>query len=61
MKTLNIAEARSKFSALIDEIRLGGEDVVISKPDSRVTVAVVATDEELAIAIDTYKIVSQLG
>ena len=37
-----------------------GEDVVISKPDSRVTVAVVATDEELAIAIDTYKIVSQL-
>ena len=31
MKTLSIAEARSEFSALIDGIRLGGEDVVISK------------------------------
>ena len=31
MKTRNIAEARSEFSALVEEIRLGGEDVVISK------------------------------
>lgn len=31
MKTLNIAEARSEFSALVDEVRLGGEGVVISK------------------------------
>lgn len=31
MKTLNIAEARSEFSALVDEVRLGGEDIVISK------------------------------
>ncbi len=31
MKTLNIAEARSEFSALVEEVRLGGEDIVISK------------------------------
>lgn len=31
MKTLNVAEARKGFSALIDDLRLGGEDVVISK------------------------------
>lgn len=31
MKTLNIAQARSEFSALVDEVRLGGEGVIISK------------------------------
>lgn len=31
MKSLNIAEARQNFSALVDEIRCGGESVVISK------------------------------
>lgn len=31
MKTLNIAEARQNFSALVDEVRFGGEPVVISK------------------------------
>ena len=36
-----------------------GTDAVISKPGSRVTTAVVCTDEELAIAVETYKIVSQ--
>ena len=35
-----------------------GVDAVISKPGSRVTTAVVLTDEELAIAVDTYKIVT---
>ena len=35
-----------------------GTDAVISTPDARVKTAVVLTDEELAIAIDTYKIVS---
>ena len=37
-----------------------GVDAVISKPGSRVKTLVVTTDEELAIAIDTYKIVSAL-
>ena len=31
MKTLNIAEARQSFSALVDEVRFGGESVVIAK------------------------------
>ena len=38
--------------------RTAGVDAVISKPSSRVTTAVVLTDEELAIAVDTYKIVT---
>ena len=37
-----------------------GIDGVISRPHSRVTTLVVTTDEELAIAIDTYKIVSAM-
>ena len=35
-----------------------GVDAVISTTDARVKTAVVLTDEELAIAVDTYKIVS---
>ena len=31
MKTLNIAEARQNLSALVDEVRFGGETVVIAK------------------------------
>ena len=38
--------------------RTAGVDAVISKPGARVTTAVVQTDEELAIAVDTYKIVT---
>ena len=38
--------------------RTAGVDAVISKPGARVTTAVVLTDEELAIAVDTYKIVT---
>ena len=38
--------------------RTAGIDAVISKPGARVTTAVVQTDEELAIAVDTYKIVT---
>lgn len=34
-----------------------GEDVVISKPDSRVTVAIIPTDEELLIARDTLSLI----
>ncbi len=36
-----------------------GEDKIISKPDSRVTVMVVKTNEELVIASDTYKILEK--
>ena len=35
-----------------------GVDGIISVPGARVTTAVVTTDEELAIAIDTYKIIT---
>jgi len=40
--------------------RVMGEDAVISLPGSRVKTAVVLTDEELAIDVDTYKIVSEM-
>ena len=36
-----------------------GNDVIISKPQSRVTVMAVTTDEELVIATDTKVIVEQ--
>jgi acetate kinase len=35
---------------------LRGRDAIISKPSSRVVVAVVTTDEELVIARDTYRL-----
>jgi acetate kinase len=35
-----------------------GEEAIISTPDSRVTVCVIPTDEELMIASDTYEIIS---
>ncbi len=37
---------------------LRGRDAIISKSSSRVTVAVVTTDEELVIAQDTYRLVA---
>jgi len=36
-----------------------GEDKIISKPDSKVKVLVVRTNEELVIASDTYKILEK--
>ncbi|MCK5135099.1 MAG: acetate kinase [Bacteroidales bacterium] len=36
-----------------------GEDKIISKPDSKTTVLVVKTNEELVIASDTYKILEK--
>ena len=36
---------------------LKGEDVVLSKPDSKVTVMSITTNEELVIAMDTVKLV----
>ncbi len=38
--------------------KLRGKEVIISKPDSRVTVMVVPTNEELVIAQDTFEIVT---
>ena len=40
--------------------RLRGEEAIISKPDSKVKVLVIPTDEEIMIALDTQEIVSQL-
>jgi len=37
-----------------------GEEIVLSTPNSKVTVMVVPTDEELMIAKDTYEIISDL-
>ena len=36
-----------------------GVEAVISTPDSKVTVAVVPTDEELLVAQDTYHVISK--
>ena len=36
-----------------------GEEAVISTPDSKVTVAVIPTDEELLVAQDTYHVISK--
>jgi acetate kinase len=36
-----------------------GEEAVISTPDSKVTVAVIPTDEELLVATDTMKIAQE--
>ncbi len=40
--------------------KMAGQDGIISKPDSRVKILSVTTDEELVIAQDTYSIVKQL-
>ncbi|MDR0976205.1 MAG: acetate kinase [Prevotellaceae bacterium] len=46
-----------KLDAEKNKVR--GEEMVISTPDSRVTVAVIPTDEELMIARDTMQILTQ--
>ncbi|MBR3931734.1 MAG: acetate kinase, partial [Tidjanibacter sp.] len=38
-----------------------GQDKVLSKPESKVKVVVMGTNEELVIATDTYNIVSKLN
>jgi len=40
---------------------LKGQDKVLSKPESRVKVVVIGTNEELVIATDTFNIVSKLN
>ena len=37
--------------------KIRGEEVIISTPDSRTTVMIVPTDEELAIARETVRLV----
>jgi acetate kinase len=44
-----------EFDAAVND-GLRGEDKIISKPHSKVKVAVVTTDEELVIARDTYRL-----
>ena len=48
-----------KFDAEKNNCR--GKEVVISTPDSKVTVMVVPTDEEMAIARDTKRCVEEVG
>ena len=40
--------------------KVRGKEAIISTPDSKVTVCVIPTDEELVIASDTEKLVSKL-
>ena len=47
-----------EFDPAANDVR--GEDKILSKPTSRVKVAVIATDEELMIATDTYRLVNHL-
>ncbi|MBO7502604.1 MAG: acetate kinase [Paludibacteraceae bacterium] len=58
-----IAKGFGYLGAKIDEEKSRksrGEEVVISTPDSKVTVCVIPTDEELMIASDTEQIVKSL-
>jgi len=57
-----IAKGFGYLGAKIDEeksLKTRGEEVVISTPDSKVTVCVIPTDEELMIASDTEAIVKK--
>ncbi len=58
----DVCEKLSWFGVKIDDTRNKealGKDEVISTPDSGVAVAVVKTNEELVIARDTHRLVSQ--
>ena len=46
-----------RFNAELNE-NVHGENTLLSLPDSRVKVAVVATNEELVIASDTFRLTS---
>ena len=46
-----------KMDAQANEVR--GEEAVISAPDSKVTVCVIPTDEEIVIAQDTMNLVTK--
>ncbi|MBQ7191535.1 MAG: acetate kinase [Paludibacteraceae bacterium] len=58
-----IAKGFEYMGVKIDEeksMKSRGEEIVISTPDSKVTVCVIPTDEELMIASDTEQIVKNL-
>ena len=40
-------------------IKMNGHEALISTPDSKVKIAIIPTDEELMIALDTQKIVAE--
>ena len=44
-----------EFDPSLNKVR--GEDTILSKPSSKVKVAIIATNEELVIATDTYNLV----
>ena len=48
-----------KIDEALNSQAVGGKSMIISSADSRVKVAVVATDEEYMIARDTYTILSK--
>ena len=57
-----VCENMDVFGIKIDEeknLKIRGEEAILSTPDSKVTVAIVPTDEELMIALDTEEIVSK--
>ena len=43
----------------LEKNKVRGEEAIISADDSKVTVAVIPTDEELMIAIDTLAILNK--
>ena len=55
-----VCEDMEFFGIKLDEkknLAIHGEEAIISTPDSKVTIAVIPTDEELMIATDTQEIV----
>ncbi|MCF8225881.1 MAG: acetate kinase [Bacteroidales bacterium] len=57
-----ICQNMEYLGIMFDEVAnhgIKGQDRIISKPDSKVTAAVVKTNEELLIASDSYKIVEK--
>jgi len=57
-----ICQNMDYMGLMFDEVAnhgIKGQDRVITKPESRVTAAVVQTNEELLIATDTYKILEK--
>ncbi len=58
----NILQGLEFMGIKLDKSKMDsrGEEIVLSAPDSKVTVMVVPTDEELMIAKDAYEIISNL-
>ena len=52
-----LAASPAQSLTLMEEQGVHGEDKILSADSSKVKVAVIATDEELMIATDTYNLV----